>query len=439
MNCVSIITMGCRANGFDSAVLADQLKKHSFKVLEEGGVADAYIINSCSVTERADAEVAKLVRRSRRANQEALILITGCSAQVHSRELSKLKGVHYIVGNSNKGEVIDILLEQRERPSRPLQPFVRVGRFSRKAGALLEPIIQNVPQRRRAFLKVQDGCEEYCSFCIIPFTRGPSRSRPLKDIVGQVHRFAANGYAEVVLTGIHLGAWGEDLKGEGDLLTLLKAIIGETDLPRLRISSIEPMQLSENLLDFWLSQERISSFLHLSIQSGDNEILRRMRRRYRAEHCRQIVERFVQQRTESYIGFDLIVGFPGETEAHFGRTLHFLESTPWARLHAFPFSPRPLTAAARYPDQVSEAIVHQHMNTLLAMSEERFSAFQARHIGATLSAIPIGNGESSLQRAVTDNYLTVYFREKGDSHTAPIQLQIEEFTSGKLFGKIVAG
>ncbi|MBI4042440.1 MAG: radical SAM protein, partial [Deltaproteobacteria bacterium] len=273
---------------------------------------------------------------------------------------------------------------------------------------------------------------------IIPFTRGPSRSRPLSDIVEQVHRFVANGYAEVVLTGIHLGAWGEDLEGEGDLLTLLKAIVRETDLPRLRISSIEPMQLNDHLLDFWLSQERISPFLHLSIQSGDDEILRRMRRRYTAGHCRQIVERFVQRKPESYVGFDLIVGFPGETEAHFGRTLHFLENTPWAKLHAFPFSPRPLTAAARYPDQVSSAIVKQRMDTLLAMSEERYCAFQSRHVGVTLPAIPIGNGESSIQRAVTDNYLTVYFREKESSCTPPIRLNIEEFRDGKLFGKIVA-
>ncbi|MCD6188485.1 MAG: tRNA (N(6)-L-threonylcarbamoyladenosine(37)-C(2))-methylthiotransferase MtaB, partial [Desulfuromusa sp.] len=341
---VSIVTLGCKTNQFESAAMSEQLQQAGYRKVsfEEG--ADLVIVNTCTVTATTDDQSRKLIRRARRFNPLARIVVTGCYAQIDPQSLNQLPGVSLVIGNQEKGQLLKYLNE--EVGSGQIQ--VADIRYSR----IIEPLsLTGFEHRSRAFVQIQNGCDAFCSYCIIPYARGRSRSVPAVDIVHQIEKLSVNGYPEIVLTGINIGNYGHDLQPAIDLLDLLKEIEKSNFSGRLRLGSIEPTELPAALYQYIAAVDWICPHFHIPLQAGDDAILQRMNRHYSTDFFRDLVEKIRNLRSDAAIGLDVITGFPGETDDQFEKTCLLLKSLPFSHLHVFPFSKRPGTPAATMPDQ----------------------------------------------------------------------------------------
>ncbi len=389
---------GCRASQADGAAIEAQLSNRGFHSVADHDAADLVILNTCTVTSAADDEVRHIVRRVHRDNPDARIVVTGCYAQRAPDELISLPGVSMVVGNSHKTEIADLL-------STPYHGQVWVSDVSSStvfAGATVENAIGD---RSRPNLKIQDGCSNRCSFCIIPSVRGRSRSAPVHQIIEQV-RHLASEYPEIVLTGINLGRWGREAGGRIRLVDLLRMLLDETDVRRLRLSSVEPMDWSEDLLRLMAGSPRICKHVHAPLQSGSDTVLRRMRRRYRRSHYESRIRLARELMPDAAIGADVMVGFPGETQAEFDDTRAFIESLPFTYLHVFPYSERPGTEAAGGSEQIPWPIRKERGRILKTISDVKAIEFRRSMAGSTQQAVTLRGGE-----AITSNYLTVKLKE----------------------------
>ncbi len=381
MKRVAITTLGCKTNQFESSAIGRTLEAAGYALVPFPGPADAVVINTCTVTRSADADGRHLIRQAAAAAPGAVLVVTGCYAQVAPGEVAGLPGVDYVVGHADKGRIPEILAAGKPaRPAVVRPPFPRVWDDRALAAGPAEG-------RTRAFLKVQDGCDVFCTFCIVPFARGRSRSLPVKAARGRLQALAAEGYREAVLTGIHLGDYGRDLDPPADLLDLLRALDADAALPRLRISSLFPSQLTPAFIDLFTSARTIVPHLHLSIQSGDDTVLTRMRRRYRRAEIEAAVRAVAARVPGLGLGADLIVGFPGESERAFEETLAMVEALPFTYLHVFPYSPRPGTAAARFPDRVASAIINRRSRRLRNAAARKRAAWHARFVGRPVEVL----------------------------------------------------
>lgn len=361
---------------------------------DEPASAEFVILNTCTVTNTADTEVRQIVRRVHRENPDARIVVTGCYAQRAPEEIAQLPGVALVVGNSHKTQIAELM-------SAPYHGQIHVGNIFDAHEFLTAPVEDAGGDRSRPNLKIQDGCGNRCSFCIIPFVRGRSRSARVDQVIEQV-RSLSERYPEVVLTGINLGRWGREAGQNMRLADLLRLLLQESDIRRLRLSSVEPMDWSDDLLALVAGSTRIAKHIHIPLQSGSDTVLRRMHRRYRPKHYEGRVRLARELMPDAAIGADVMVGFPGETEAEFEETRAFLEALPFTYLHIFPYSQRPGTPAAERTDQVSEATRRSRGRVLKQVGLKKNAEFRDRFVGATLSAVTLENG-----RAVTSNYLTV--------------------------------
>ena len=384
---------GCRASQADGAAIEAMLARSGYDAADGDSNAEFVVLNTCTVTNTADAEVRQIVRRVHRDNPEARIVVTGCYAQRAPDEVAQLPGVTMVVGNSHKTKFAELL-------STPYHGQIHVGDIFASHEFLSAPIEDASGDRSRPNLKIQDGCGNRCSFCIIPYVRGRSRSAPVQQVVDQV-RSLGERYPEVVLTGINLGRWGREAGANLRLVDLLRVLLGETDVRRLRLSSVEPMDWSEDLLELVADSPRIAKHIHIPLQSGSDTVLRRMHRRYRPKHYESRVRLARELMPDAAIGADVMAGFPGETEAEFEETRAFIERLPFTYLHIFPYSERPGTPAAEM-DQVPESRRKERGRVLKQLGQIQNAEFRRRFVGRTLSAVTIEGG-----RAVTSNYLTV--------------------------------
>jgi threonylcarbamoyladenosine tRNA methylthiotransferase MtaB len=412
---------GCRASRSDGEAIAASLRHRGLSAASDADDASVVIVNTCSVTAEADRQARAWIRRVRRRNPDARVIVTGCYAQRAPEELAALPGVDAVVGNSHKGLVaqtaIALSSQLRLKDDSPdPQSFVPLASILHDDFAHTElaslPFAEDA-QQTRPNLKVQDGCGNRCSFCIIPATRGHSRSVPLQSCLESVERFVQRGGKELVLSGINLGRWGRDLQPVRRFEDLVHAILSSTALPRLRLSSIEPMDWSSDLLALYGEyargdQPRLARHTHLPLQSGSDTILRRMHRRYRPWHYG---ERLAQIRTvmpEAAIGADVMIGFPGETDALFEETLRFIAAQPFTYLHLFPFSARPKTPAWELHRQhpVTARAVHERMAGLRELIAQKFRAFREQFVGRPVSAITLERESAGATTdAVTDHFL----------------------------------
>ncbi|HTV14003.1 MAG TPA: tRNA (N(6)-L-threonylcarbamoyladenosine(37)-C(2))-methylthiotransferase MtaB [Acidobacteriaceae bacterium] len=418
---------GCRASRSDGEAMAASLRHRGLAPAEDPSEAAVIIVNTCSVTAEADRQARAWVRRIRRQNPEARVIVTGCYAQRAPEELAAMPEVDAVVGNSHKSLVADLALRLSSAASLdvadsnfvPLERIFHDDAFAHTELAAL-PFAPDARQTRPN-LKAQDGCGNRCSFCIIPATRGPSRTIPLETCLENVQAFVDRGGQELVLSGINLGRWGRDLKRVQRFESLVDAILRRTALPRLRLSSIEPMDWSAELLALYRefaceagAGPRLARHTHLPLQSGSDTILRRMYRRYRPWHY---AERLAQIRAllpDAGIGADVMIGFPGETDALFQESYEFIAAQPFTYLHLFPFSARPGTPAWEYHRQspVAASAVRERMAALRSLMAEKSHAFRSRFVGRMLSAVtiggdadhPAGSGAPTCE-AVTDNFL----------------------------------
>jgi threonylcarbamoyladenosine tRNA methylthiotransferase MtaB len=396
---VAILTLGCKLNQADSQTLARELLAHGCRVIDRPAPADALVINACSVTHVADRKSRHLVRLARRLAPEATIVLTGCYEQDSSGgDLGQRLGADWLVANADKPAIAQRLLRHWQEQGR-----LGTGR------AVIQP---GDGLRTRAFVKIQEGCNEVCAFCIVPRTRGRETSVPIREVVAQVLARQAEGAKEVVLTGTQVGNYGRDLGLAQGLKDLLAALLAKTTIPRLRLSSLQAQDISEDLLRLWQNR-RLCRHFHLPLQSGSDRILAAMRRRYTVDQFRRAVALIRRRLPDVAITTDVIVGFPGEGNEDFQRTHDLCQELAFAAIHVFPYSQRPGTVAALAKEQVPHAVKRQRLERMLQLARASADAFRARFRGRTMDVLweeakTRQNGRLPLWRGLTDNYLRVY-------------------------------
>ena len=396
-------SFGCRASQSDGAALDAMLAAKGLESAEERSHADLVVLNTCTVTSSADEDLRQTIRRVHRENPAARILVTGCYAQRAPEELACLPGVEWVVGNSHKSGIGELVtIGQEPAAPAPYHGNIVAGDIFAQHEFLCSPVLDSAAGRARPNLKIQDGCNNRCSFCIIPFVRGRSRSAPAEQVVEQVRRLAPR-YREVVLSGINLGRWGREPGSAMRLADLLRLLLARTGVERLRLSSVEPMDFSDDLLGLMADSPRIAKHVHAPLQSGSDRILRRMRRKYRPRHYADRIGKARALMPDAAIGADVMVGFPGETDADFDETVRFIEDLPFTYLHVFTYSERPGTAAAGDPDSVPVPVRKERNRRLRELAADKNRRFRERMVGRTLSAVTLHEPG----RALTDNYLEV--------------------------------
>lgn len=395
----SFQTLGCRLNQAETATISATFASRGYAIVEAGDETDVHVINTCSVTDSAEAKCRQAVRAALRRSPHAYVVVTGCYAQIGVTALQRIDGLDLIVGTEDKmrlAELIDVpqklgqvQVVHSKKISRDDFTIATVGDYS---------------QQTRANVKIQDGCNFACAFCVIPFTRGGARSRKCPDIVREVHALVGRGHREIVLTGVNIGTYGSDGAGLVDVVQALEEIDG---LERLRISSIEPTTISEALVEWMATSRKLCPYLHIPLQSGDDGVLQRMKRHYTVAEFTTFAERVAARVPDVCLGTDVMVGFPGEDEAAFANTRALLADLPLAYLHVFTYSERPHTYARRYGDQVLPAVIRQRGQLLRDLSTRQKTAFYRRFVGRSVRVLFERREESGLYTGFSDNYIKV--------------------------------
>ncbi|MCH7624526.1 MAG: tRNA (N(6)-L-threonylcarbamoyladenosine(37)-C(2))-methylthiotransferase MtaB [Chloroflexi bacterium] len=392
----AIETHGCKLNQADSLRLAREFVAAGYVRVSADGPADVYVLNSCTVTHVADRKARHALRAARRRNPDALVVATGCYPQRAPDDLTALDEVDLVLGNPDKESLVRRVTDLRgdRLEDWEEEPFMALdGRTT----------------RTRAMVKIQEGCDQVCAYCIVPKVRGRERSVPLDDIVADIGRCVGEGYREVVLTGTQLGTYGFEWP-EISLTDLVKAVLRRTDVQRLRVSSLQPQEISGELLELW-GDERLCPHFHVPLQSGSDAVLERMRRRYTSEMYQDAVERVRARVEDVSITTDVIVGFPGETEDDFRRTVELCEAVGFSDMHVFPYSPRPGTSAAVYGGQVAPAVKAERVRTLMALASDQSRRFRGRFIGTERPVLwerTVDMSSVEVWSGLTDNYIRAY-------------------------------
>ena len=442
---------GCRATQADGAAIEQQLRAQGLARASISAEAEVVVLNTCTVTAAADQDARAAIRRIHRHNPNCQILVTGCYAQRAPEETASLPGVRWVVGNSHKHQVAEIVAKGIACNGlvRPGSSFIPLGsvRSQSPVTSILEdifahtelmaaPVFDALSERTRPNLKVQDGCNNRCSFCVIPSVRGRSRSLPLEDVIRQINQLVESGYREVVISGINLGRWGRDLRPKARFEGLVEAILQDTDFQRLRLSSIEPMDWSDELIRLVAESPRIAKHAHVPMQSGSDTVLRRMHRKYRPWHYQEKIEKIRTAMPNAAIGADVMVGFPGETEFEFEQTRRMVEELPFTYLHVFTYSSRPGTPATTMPNQVPVRTARERNRVLRELAAEKKLAFMRSFIGKTIQAITLSGFEGGYTEAITDNYLKLRIAEKHDANSW-VETRVEQVAGGALVGSIL--
>ena len=490
---------GCRATQADGAALERQFEERGLTRAASSGHASVVVLNTCTVTAAADQDARAAIRRVRRRNPQARIIVTGCYAQRAPEEIAALPGVSLVVGNSHKHQLAHLalgaVLESRssrafvpisalapdtQRPTTDDQRPIFISDIFAHTEFLAAPVFDAANERTRPNLKVQDGCDNRCSFCVIPYVRGASRSLRLERIIGEVTTLVRAGYREVVVSGINLGRWGRDfeadlgfrpsevrpptsalgqdeatvlgslrpevrgLTSEVRFVDLIRAILDVTALEKLRISSVEPMDWTDELISLMASSPRIANHAHLPMQSGSDAVLRRMHRKYRPWHYREKITKIRAAMPTAAIGADVMVGFPGETDAEFDATRRMIQELPFTYLHVFTYSARPGTPAATMANQVPAPVARERNRILRELAAEKKLTFMRSLIGTEIEGITLKNacsagartrdgGDAELTEALTDNYLKLHLKGRHEPNRW-LRARVEDVANGALIG-----
>ena len=404
---VAAATLGCKLNQYETEAVLGQFRRLGWRSVPLEEEADLVLVDTCTVTDRADQKARHLIRQVIRRNPEAVVVVMGCYSQAAASEVAAIPGVDWIVGTGEKHRLAELIGE----PAKQDEPVIRVARPDGNQRDLLA--LEGFERQTRAWLKVQDGCDVFCSFCIIPFTRGRSRSMRPEEVLGQAARLLEAGYLELVLTGVHIGDYGRDFLSRGDfpsrrdLAWLCRQLLELPGIRRLRLSSIEPWDIGDDLLEAMAADPRFCPHLHTALQSGSEEILQAMGRRIDRRGLEDLFARIGRHLPGAGLGTDLITGFPGETERHFRETLKLVESLPLTYLHVFPYSPRAGTRAARLPDPVPVAIRRERSRVLLDLGERLQAASHRRALGSLAEVLVEHRVQGGSLFGYTPDYLRV--------------------------------
>ena len=420
MKTVAFHNLGCKVNTYESNAMLKIFNDAGYQEVDFKQLADVYVINTCTVTNTGDSKSRQMIRKAIRKNPQATICVVGCYSQIAPEEIEQIEGVGVVLGTQYRQEIVKYVNEYLETGKMNLKKFedLNIDRF----------------KNTRAFLKIQDGCNNFCTYCIIPYARGRVRSRDKDSVLNQAQRLVANGYVEIVLTGIHTAGYGEDLEDYSfyDLLVDLVKIEG---LKRLRISSIETSQISDEIIELIGSNEIIVDHLHVPLQAGCDETLRRMNRKYTTNQYLEKINKIRSYLPNIAFTTDVIVGFPGETDEEFDETYNFIKKVNYSELHVFPYSPRKNTPAAKMPNQVNDQIKHDRSNRLLALSKELNRDFALKQIGKSLKVLfEKRDGEYLIGHA--SDYLKVKVKTDRDMIGEIVDIKIDRY-DGMLEGSVV--
>jgi threonylcarbamoyladenosine tRNA methylthiotransferase MtaB len=431
-----ISTLGCKVNQSESEAIARQLESYDWVPAGNNAAADVILINTCTVTQKASMQSRQIVRRAIRTNPNSRIVVTGCYAQTEPRALQKICGVHYIVGNAEKHRIGKILAADRN--STDGQPII-IGNDIRRPHALRPTPTAFSGSRTRPFLKIQDGCNAHCSYCIVPHARGPSRSLPVADVIEGIKTLSDAGYHETVLTGIHLGQYGCDLTPATRLDELLDRIDRLKLIQRVRLSSIEPLELTDGLIQRVANSPRFCRHFHIPLQSADDCILKKMKRPYTADMFRQRITKICNQIPDAAIGVDILIGFPGETDAAFITTYELIRELPVTYLHVFPFSARPGTPAARYPDKVAPAVLKQRCEKMRRLGRIKRTHFYQKFIGKEVEILVESSRHTAtgLLKGLSSNYIPVLIDADDDRINTLLTVKLADKIDNALVATIV--
>ena len=416
MKSISFVTLGCKVNQYDTAVLINKLPKSKYTTVPFPGKADIYVIDTCTVTHKADAEARQYINRAKRINPNGVVVVTGCYAQVSAEEISNLKGVDYVVGNSDKFTSLMKILRQGSLQKEP-KVFIN-DIFKEKKRKFESPEIEFFPGRTRAFLKVQDGCNYACTFCIIPYARGRSRSLGIDDVIKRIRVLRQSGYKEAVLTGIHLASYGRDIGS--NLIELLSRIEDEKILSRIRLSSLDPADINQDFINFVSNSQTICPSFHISLQSGDEQVLKNMRRRYKPKQFLDITYQIRQAMPDSSIGTDIMVGFPGETEVEFNNSYNLLDESELTYFHVFPYSKRKGTKAAIMDNQIDPVVIKQRSKIIRDLGMKKKIEFNKKFVGKELEVLVENNSKGTSR-----NYISV-------------KLHKDDYSKGELIDVVIS-
>ena len=432
MKRVAFYTLGCKVNQYETEAMLELFEKEGYEKAETEDYADVYVINTCTVTHMSDRKSRQYIRRMKKKNPDAIIAVVGCYSQVSPEEILSIDEVNLVMGTNDRKKIVEEVKKiDASRKVSTVDDIMKVKAFE-------EIEINKTNGKTRAFMKIQDGCDRYCSYCIIPYARGRVRSRDLESIVKEVENLAANGYKEVVLTGIHVASYGKDIK-ETDikLLDVIKQINDIEGIERIRLSSVEPILFTDEFVEAVSAMDKVCPHYHLSLQSGCDETLKRMKRRYTTEEYKTIVDRLRAAIPNVSITTDVIVGFPGETNEEFDKTYEFLKDIELTHMHVFKYSPRKGTPAATMENQVDPSTKHDRSEKLLQLNEENFNKFGQKMLDKEFNVLFEQKVGDNKYEGLTENYVKVIVESDNDISEQILKVKIKDVKNEFLEGILV--
>lgn len=432
MKKVAFYTLGCKVNQYETEAMLELFEKEGYEKAETEDYADVYVINTCTVTHMSDRKSRQYIRRMKKKNPDAIIAVVGCYSQVSPEEILSIDEVNLVMGTNDRKKIVEEVKKiDASRKVSTVDDIMKVKAFE-------EIEINKTNGKTRAFMKIQDGCDRYCSYCIIPYARGRVRSRDLESIVKEVENLASNGYKEVVLTGIHVASYGKDIKDSDiKLLDVIKQINDIEGIERIRLSSVEPILFTDEFVEAVSTMDKVCPHYHLSLQSGCDETLKRMKRRYTTEEYKAIVDRLRAAIPNVSITTDVIVGFPGETNEEFDKTYEFLKDIELTHMHVFKYSPRKGTPAATMENQVDPSTKHDRSEKLLQLNEENFNKFGQEMLDKEFNVLFEQKVGDNKYEGLTENYVKVIVESDNDISEQILKVKIKDVKNEFLEGILV--
>ncbi|MEJ8304202.1 tRNA (N(6)-L-threonylcarbamoyladenosine(37)-C(2))-methylthiotransferase MtaB [Saccharibacillus sacchari] len=435
MPSVAFYTLGCKVNFYDTEAIWQLFKKDGYEQVEFDQTADVYLINTCTVTNTGDKKSRQIIRRAVRRNPNAIVAVTGCYAQTSAAEILEIPGVDLVIGTQDREKILPLVdeIKAKREPINAVRNIMKTRTFE-------ELDVPSFNGHTRAFLKIQEGCNNFCTFCIIPWSRGLSRSREPQSVLAQARQLVAAGYKEIVLTGIHTGGYGDDMDNYrlSDLMAELDKVEG---LERIRISSIEASQIDDKMLEVLKRSTKMCRHFHIPLQAGDDSVLKRMRRKYTTAEFAEKIARIREAMPDVAITTDVIVGFPGETDEMYQNGYDFMQQIGFSEMHVFPYSQRTGTPAARMDDQVDEEIKNARVHELIELSEKMQLAYAQKFIGEVVDVIPEKNEKGTYPQGFvgghSDNYLTIVFEGSQELQGQLCRVKITEAGANECRGQLL--
>ncbi len=425
---VSFHTLGCKVNQYETEAMTELFKSAGYIVSDFDDVCDVYVINTCTVTGTGDKKSRQMIRRAKSVNPDAIIAVTGCYSQVAPDEIAQM-GVDVILGSKDKSEIVKLVEDAfGNKPTNAVDDIMKTRVFEKMQ-------ISSFSEKTRAFVKIEDGCNSFCTYCIIPYARGPVRSRDLEDILSEVNTLAENGFSEVVLTGIHIASYGLDFKDKNiNLGDVIKAIHSIDRIKRIRLGSIEPRILTEDFVKMLSELPKLCNHFHISLQSGCDETLKRMNRKYNTDEFRKVVNNIRKYIPDTAITTDIMVGFPGETDEEFEKSVSFLKEICFAESHVFAYSNRRGTKADKFPDQIKRTIKNNRASIMAKAADECRQSFLESFIAKKVQVLAEREIENGIYEGHTSNYIKVHFKSETDVSKKFVNVKIDKINNDYVTG-----